>query len=65
KRGELFQTQKKYSLALSDYTKAISIEPAALYLKHRAALYDLTGQNALAKADREKAKLRDKSTELF
>ncbi len=65
KRASLYESQKKYSAALSDYSKAISFATDSVYFSHRAHLYDLMGKHDLAVADRQRAKKSTDTTMYF
>ncbi len=55
-RGLLYHNQQKYELALSDYNKAIDINPNdALAYVNRGVVYALTREFPKALADAEKA----------
>ena len=54
-RGLLYQTLRKYDLAIADFTQAIEINPAATFLRNRASTYRMIRRFDLAIADYRKA----------
>lgn len=54
-RGKLYTKLNQIDPAIADYSKAIDLEPAPIYLKERALLYKKVGKTREAQADQRRA----------